>query len=388
MRRLLAAVTWLVAVQAAAAGPAVAPQKNWLELTTPNFRVIGGAGEGALRRVAGRLEQFREALGILFPNAVLVSSVPTTVIVFRGPKEYEPFTPLYNGKPKELTGYFLAGRTVNYVTLAAGGADDFGIIYHEYVHLVMNNTMRDVPLWYNEGLAEYYATFEVTPGGREALLGRLQAQHVLRLREQWLPLPALLSVGHDSPYYNERDKMSVFYAESWALVHYLVLGHERKYAKSIGTFVAELADGKALDEACTRAFGITPATLERELRSYVQGDRFFHQSAPLYDPDWRARQGPGRSARARRRTRGARRPALPHAAARGGACADRRGARARAVPAGGTRGARPAAARRRRHRGGHGAPPAGGHRRRRAVVRPFRLRVAARGCPVCRRGDP
>jgi hypothetical protein len=84
----------LVAESARGAAPtAVSPQKNWLQLTTPNFRVIGGAGEGALRRVASRLEQFREALGLLFPKAVLVSSVPTTVIVFRGAKEYEPFTP-------------------------------------------------------------------------------------------------------------------------------------------------------------------------------------------------------------------------------------------------------------------------------------------------------
>jgi len=281
MPRLAAPLVCLWVGLLAASPTSVAPQKNWLQLTTPNFRVIGGAGEGALRRVASRLEQFREALGLLFPKAVLVSSVPTTVIVFRGAKEYEPFTPLYNGKHKAIAGYFLPGPTVNYVTLAAGGAEDFGIIYHEYVHLVMNNTMRGVPLWFNEGLAEYYATFQVTAGGREASLGLLQSQHVLLLREQWLALPVLVGVGHDSPYYNERDKMSVFYAESWALVHYLVLGHEGKYAKNVRTFVEALADGKPLDEACTTAFGITGATLERELRSYVQGERFFHQNAPL-----------------------------------------------------------------------------------------------------------
>ena len=283
MRLLLALLVCLGVAQftagfAAAAGPAVAPQQNWLQLTTPSFRVIGGAGESALRRVASRLEQFRETLGVLFPKAVLVSSVPTTVIVFRGAKEYEPFTPLYNGKHKDLAGYFLPGRAVNYVTLNAGGVDDFGVIYHEYVHLVVNNTMQDVPLWFNEGLAEYYATFEVTAGGRQASLGRLHSQHVLRLREQWLALPALLSVRHDSPYYNERDKMSVFYAESWALVHYLLLGHEGKYAKSTGTFVAELANRAAIDQACLKAFGITPAVLERELRRYVEGERFFQQA--------------------------------------------------------------------------------------------------------------
>ncbi len=61
-----------------------APQKDWRQLRTTNFRVIGNARDADLRRVASRLEQFRETLGILFPKAVLVSSAPTTVIVFRG----------------------------------------------------------------------------------------------------------------------------------------------------------------------------------------------------------------------------------------------------------------------------------------------------------------
>jgi len=51
----------------------------------------------------------------------------------------------------------------------------------------LNNTLQDLPLWFNEGLADYYATFEVTPNGKQASLGKLQPHHVLRLREQWLP---------------------------------------------------------------------------------------------------------------------------------------------------------------------------------------------------------
>ena len=278
LRWTLGCVLLLLAATPSQAAPPAAPQKNWRQLTTPNFRVIGNAGEGDLRRAATRLEQFREALGILFPKAILVTSTPTTVIVFRGNREYEPFKPLYNGKPKDIAGYFLPGRTANYVTMAATGIEEFGnIVYHEYVHLVVNNNVEGTPVWFNEGLAEYYATFEVTPNGRLASLGKIQSRHVLRLREQWMPLAALIAAGHDSPYYNERDKVSVFYAESWALVHYLLLGADGKYRSTTGSFVADLANGVPLEQACQKAFNVTPVALERELRRYVEADRFFQQ---------------------------------------------------------------------------------------------------------------
>ena len=38
-----------------------------------------------------------------------------------------------------------------------------------------------------------------------------------------LPIETLLNVEHGSPYYNEANRASVFYAESWALIHYLMM---------------------------------------------------------------------------------------------------------------------------------------------------------------------
>ena len=386
LRRLLCLALVAVATRAAAAPPP-APQKNWLQLETPNFRVIGSAGERDLRRAATRLEQFRETLGILFPKAVLVSSVPTTVIVFRGDKEYRPFKPLYNGKPKEISGFFLPGRTVNYVTMAAAGVEEFGIVYHEYVHLVVNNTLQGTPLWFNEGLADYYATFEVTGGGKQASLGRLQSNHVLRLREQWMPLGELVKVGHDSPYYNESDKMSVFYAESWALVHYLLLGHEGQYAKGIGTFVADLANGKSLDDASGQAFGLTAAALERELRRYVDGERFVRQVVTFTTKVGAIDDVPVSPLE----------PASAHAAlgdlllrmdrpdeARAAA---RRGPRPRAGAARRPRRARTDAARRERQGRGGEAPRAGSGGARCVVGRALRLRHAAHRRPDRRGRD-
>jgi tetratricopeptide (TPR) repeat protein len=268
---LFALLCWVLATPGVA-GPAspVQPQKNWLQLRSPNFTVVGDAGAGDIRRVAERLERFRDALGSLFPSAIQAASRATTVVVFRSQRSFEPFKPRYEGKPQAVSGYFTPGEAVHFIALTGDGGDEaFGIIYHEYVHAVVNAVVSSPPVWFNEGLAEYYRTLEVTNNGRQALIGRLQLDHVLRLRTEWLPLEAVLAVAHDSPLYNERNKASVFYAEAWALTHYLLLAEKGAYAKQVGPFVALLTAGVAPGQACSKAFGMSLADLEKRLRSYV-----------------------------------------------------------------------------------------------------------------------
>ena len=278
LRLLALAALVLVAAPGASAEPQA--RQGWTGLRAPNFYVIGDVSARDLREVTRRLEQFREAIGILFPKAVLSTSTPTTVVVFKSHKSYEPVKPLYNGKiERQIAGYFQPGRSMNYVTFTiADGLDQLGIIYHEYVHLIVNNTITNVPLWFNEGLAEYYRTFAVSSNGQQATLGRVHSEHVLLLREQFLPVADLVRVDHTSPLYNESNRSSVFYAESWALVHYLLLGDDKKYAGHAASFVAALTDGVPFDTACQRELGMTGQALEKLLKKYVQREMFPAQS--------------------------------------------------------------------------------------------------------------
>ncbi len=72
--------------------------------------------------------------------------------------------------------------------------------------------------------------------------------------------------------------MSVFYAESWALVHYLLLGNQRRHARGPRRVRGRAsATGTPPEHACQSAFKLAPAALEREVRHYVEGDRFARQ---------------------------------------------------------------------------------------------------------------
>jgi tetratricopeptide (TPR) repeat protein len=276
MKRLAPVLFALICLLAASR--AAQAKDTWTSVRSQNFFLVGNASEKEIRQVATRLEQFRDVFTRLFPRANFNSPVPTTVVVFKSDSSYKPFKPIANGKPVEVAGYFQPGEEVNYITLTTerGAQNPYSTIYHEYVHLLVNNTQgkASAPPWFNEGLAEYYSTFEMEDD-RKVFLGRLIDYDLLLLREQRLiPLDQLFAVNYYSLERNKHDVRSLFYAESWALVHYLLLGNEEKRMPQLGAFLGLLKQGMPTGKAFTQAFQTDPAGLEKELKTYIAGHTF------------------------------------------------------------------------------------------------------------------
>lgn len=278
----LAAVTIGLTLLAPASGAQadVAPLQKWRSMRTPNFQLLGDVGEGDMRRVAGRLEQFREAVGVILPRARVTTTTPTVVLVFRSHKSYRPFKPLYQGKPQEhIAGYFHArpGHQLR-------DADD-----REPRRRSRRGPSNRLPRagpphgekqrGGRAAVAER-GTGRVLPHARhhrwrrKVTVGRVEPQHVLRLREEFIPLEQLAAVDRGSPLYNEGTKASVFYAQSWALVHYLLINDRVNGTDRSGALLRALADGASFSEACLKALGQSPAELEKALRQYVRRDAF------------------------------------------------------------------------------------------------------------------
>lgn len=249
---------------------AVFAKDNWISVRSRNFQLIGNAGEKDIRQVANRLEQFREVFTRLFPKAKFTSPVPTTVVVFKSDKSYSPFRSNQN-----IAGYFQPGPDVNYITLTTevrGEQDPFTVIFHEYTHLLVNSTLGNAPTWFNEGLAEYYSSFSISDD-RKVMLGKPISSHVYLLREsKMLPLPTLFQVDHNSPHYNEREKQSIFYAQSWALMHYLI--HKPGGSAAIDKFMTLMNSSTALDDAFQQSFQTTFEKMEKDVRAYIKHDSY------------------------------------------------------------------------------------------------------------------
>ncbi len=251
-------------------GATASAKDTWVRVQSKNFRLVGNARESEIREVGRRLESFREVFARLFTNVKITSPVPTTVIVFKSDSSYRPFKAGSN-----TVGFFQSGEDVNYITLTTeldGSQDAFNIIFHEYTHLLVNNTSGVVPTWFNEGLAEYYSTLTIDED-QKVRLGRPIPSHVYLLRERrMLPLRTLFEVDSKSPYYNETAKQSVFYAQAWALVHYMILGRGGHKTSDVTKFVDRLLANAPVEEAFNEAFGMTIDQMEKHLHDYIKRD--------------------------------------------------------------------------------------------------------------------
>lgn len=247
---------------------------TWRSVRTNNLFVIGNADPEKLRQVAAWLEFFHGAFGRLVSRNVIDASVPTTVIVFRDDASFQPFKPLYQGRPANVSGFFQPGDDVNYIALSLDPRerDPFSVAFHEYVHLHVRDNIPGAPLWLNEGLAELYGSFQFS--GNEALLGAPLYHYIRLLRAQeLLPLTTLFSIGTNSPYYNEAEKSGVFYGQSWALVHYLMLGGDRNRQEQFRRFLNQVGRDNS-EKAIENAFGVPVETLQDELRAYIRRGEF------------------------------------------------------------------------------------------------------------------
>jgi tetratricopeptide (TPR) repeat protein len=275
LARALAAAAGLAAPVMATTPIAGSNGRAWLRLDTPGFVVIGDAGEKRLQAIAADLERFREALSKMLPEGATSSAVPMVVIAFGRDKGLEPLAPLYQGKPVEIGGLMLDAPDIQYIALSAQGDRDdrLQIVFHEYAHTIIANDSARLPLWLNEGLAELYSTFTLRDRGREGVLGRVKLPY-LELLKQKLPLPMadLMKVDRTSPLYNERERMSVFYAQSWALVHMLLMGDAERGPILTG-FVRAVAGGRTPQDAWRQLSG-GKESIENAFERYISRDRF------------------------------------------------------------------------------------------------------------------
>lgn len=254
-----------------------APPEVWTRVQSKNFELAGNASEQQIRAVAARLEQFREVFHQMFPALKLDSSVPTRIIVFKDAVSYAPFKPIKTDGTvdAQVVGAFQTGREINYITLSAASdsTETFQTIFHEYTHFIISNNIESsmIEPWLNEGLAEYYETFRME-NDQKAILGAISPENLKLLRqEQLIPLEKIFNTDNYTLNNQGDHGRSVFYAEVWALMHYLQHGGRREQTRK---FFDLLFAGKSSREAFETAFQIDAAALDKELQNYIKQQTF------------------------------------------------------------------------------------------------------------------
>lgn len=260
----------------AAYRPVVA-KDEWIQVKSKNFFLIGNASEKDIRKVATRLEQFRETFRQVFAKSNLTSPIQTNVVVFKSDSSFKNFKPKRaDGKTDNfVAGYFQPGEDVNYITLSTEGedAETFSTIFHEYIHSIIDTNFgkSSVPAWFNEGLAEYYSTFQMEDDIK-AKVGLPLGRHIMLLQQsQFMPLDKLFNISNYQLHQTGDHSRSIFYAESWALLHYLIQGGK---TDALEKFLNLLTAGVSSNKAFQDAFQISPTQMEADLSKYVTKTKY------------------------------------------------------------------------------------------------------------------
>jgi hypothetical protein len=290
--------TMLLCVVLAASADAAEPSP-WLEIHSTHFTVITDAGEKKGKEVALRFEQMRAVFGTLLMKDRINQPEPLTILAFKNDKTYYQSAPLRRGQPIAVPGFFVPGDDQDFFVLNLFEEESWRAVAHNYAHLLLNynypaKSDGSSPGWFDEGLAEYFSSIRLNDknyeiGGDPELHSRftedlLQNQQEVRSPPKsltellsgqvWLALPDLLTLKHDTSNYTEGTHHTLFYAQSWITMHYLL--HEKKMPET-GTYFGLVENQQVpVEEAIQKAYGVTPAQFDQAVKDY------FHSLTPLF----------------------------------------------------------------------------------------------------------
>jgi tetratricopeptide (TPR) repeat protein len=245
---------------------------SWLEVRSPHFSIVTDTSEKQARHIAAQFERMRAIFEDLYPRLEADQESPVSVLAIRTPRVFRVLQPdvYLREENLKLRGWFLRDFGKSYILMRLDGKeeDPFSIAYHEYTHLLLHKANNAIPVWLDEGLAEFYGNMRIDD--RRASLGEPNQRHLLLLRNtKLLPLTALFAVDRTSADYIEKNRGSLFYAESWALTHYLTLKDYENKTSSIEQYAQLVRERIDPVTAGMRAFGDLKK-LQKTLDSYIQ----------------------------------------------------------------------------------------------------------------------
>ncbi len=210
------------------------PSFQWKHMQTEHF-VLHYDRKMFAAKVARLGEQFYDAISADLPSLEdRVSPARSHIFIFRDPKDWKQLVQQTPGVDSWAAS-FVSGQTMYLQEVGKTTSKKMEMLAHEMTHLVFNRflTVR-LPLWLNEGLAEYYGAFAY-----RAAKGMGQSKkNTFRPLRQWMPLTLLLNA---TSYPSDPTVVTSFYTTSQYLTGFLLI---KKPREQWDLFFSRVLDGE------------------------------------------------------------------------------------------------------------------------------------------------
>jgi tetratricopeptide (TPR) repeat protein len=271
-----------------------AADQHWLRVSSDHFIVVTDAGEKPGHDVAAHFEQMRAIFGQLLSRSKLRMSEPIEIIAIRADKDFSQLAPQVDGKPITSTGFWLSGEDRISVVLNLFEPDSWRAVEHQFAHYMLNYNYPPTPAWFDEGFAEYFASLNLTakntelgadpelrPSSQTDLLGHqvdvnnLKSFTEILQNPVWLAWPDLMTMKNRVLNGQEGTHHTLFYAQSWILVHYLL---SKDKMSDLGKYFGLVEIQRMpVEQAIQQALGMSVAQLDQEVKDY------YRSLKPLFD---------------------------------------------------------------------------------------------------------
>ncbi len=247
-----------------------ASAKQWYRVRTDHFTLYSAADMEDVVHKAWELERMAEVITLWGLGTSEEARQRVTMVAIPDKKSWQSHQPVVSGKRQELAGYVVEIPFGFWIGYAEYDSRGLAVAHHEYSHTLISDRFRTAPLCLNEGLAEYLSTF-AAEGSKVSFGDELpwhrQTVHNLPL----FSMDGLFSIDATSASYRSREQSQrVFYAQSWALVHYLMM----KKSNSLFRFTDAIVKGKSPRAAFAAVYPTEDwAQLPMQLITYAKSGR-------------------------------------------------------------------------------------------------------------------
>ncbi len=282
----LCALAATLVLPATSAEPLAAIDDQWKHIRSPNFELYTHAREVESRTLLHDLELLR-ALFLGRFKLKERAKLDVTVYLFKRLADFHAYAPAGMEKT-DTKGFYQASPDRAIINLAPiedwDGAQR--LVFHEYVHHLFRITEQEPPVWFNEGMAELFSAIREERGQLE--IGQPHIGRIATLQtEKLLPLETLFGVTHDSPIYRGKEHAGIFYAQSWALLHYWNFGESGLHKDGIAKFTLVAGNPKLVPAGFDlrvffrQCFGMDYPDMVKRLERYVSGGRYRYGKLPI-----------------------------------------------------------------------------------------------------------
>ncbi len=148
-------------------------------------------------------------------------------------------------------GFTTRGRSVLYYIDRHGRTTDtFAIVAHESWHQYAQSTLlHQLPIWLEEGIATYMEGYITEPDGRIKFRPWANRERYRTLRhavraDKLIGLDEVITRSPQSFLEVSKDRLLIYYAQVWALVHFLHEGRSGQYRAALTQLLADAAHGR------------------------------------------------------------------------------------------------------------------------------------------------